>query len=194
MAAAFAALRPRCADARAELTPRWNGSAITVAAAGLEFLAGKPLERIQNGAALAFDFELAIWVQSNTRLMARVLERFLISYDLWEETFSVAFPLPGRRGASHLKRAAAQAWCLDNLPVPTAGLSREDRFWVRLEGRVEDPRGQPSAGAEPGMNLTALIELLSRTRREQPARWSVSAGPFRLSELRKPDIRGAAAQ
>ena len=45
------------------------------------------------------------------------------------------------RSISHLTARAAEDWCLDNVTVPLASMSRIGRdtpFWVRVDYRVQD--------------------------------------------------------
>ena len=90
------------------------------------------------------------------------LNQIGVSYDLWEEKFSVARVGRVRRSASHLSASAAQTWCLDNLTLSTAGLPPNRPFWLRLEVRADDTQGGLGVLDEPGINLTRLVEIFSR--------------------------------
>ncbi len=70
-----------------ELQLTWDGAQLHVTAPQLHFLTGKALDRIRNGNAVAFDFQLS--AASGGSVLKRSLERFVISYDLWEERFAV---------------------------------------------------------------------------------------------------------
>ncbi len=181
LAVVFAApLQPTAHDTR--LAPRLNGDTLLVSAAGLHFLEGKPLERLKNGVAVSFDFHLSLLADTDRASLRRAFERFTISYDLWEEKFSVM-----RRGiarqASRLTADAAEAWCLENLAASIAGLAPDRRFIVRLEVRIADlGDGKPAAGA-PGFSLTSLVEIFSRPSRGRESSWALEAGPLRLQEM-----------
>jgi hypothetical protein len=168
---------------------------LRVSAPSLRFLAGRPLERLRNGASVAFDFQLAALAgRPNTvpapRVIERCLERFIISFDLWEERFAISRPgAGGPRGVSHLTSSAAESWCVEALALSTASLRREEPFWVRLELRAEDASDRPPVVGEPGISLARLIEIFSRPSRSQQPAWVVDSGPFRLADL-KP-ARGA---
>ena len=93
----------------------------------LQFLSGKSLERLKDGASVAFLGQLTVSTDANATVQARAVARFAMSYDIWEERFSVTKLAPGdgtetRRSASHLSSDAAQAWCLDNLSIDAAAL------------------------------------------------------------------------
>lgn len=159
-----------------------RGDRIKVAAPRLRFIAGPPLDRLQNGAPVPFAFQLSISTDRWRTTLSRDIERFVLSYDLWEEKFSVVRLGNPRRSVSNLGARAAEAWCVDELSLASAGLGNQ-RFWVRLEVRNED-RDQ-SAGDAEGPTLARLIEMFSRRGGDRQSRWSFDAGPFRLSDLRK---------
>ncbi len=160
-----------------------------MAAPQVHFLAGRPLERLRNGASVWFDFHLSALAErpaagAALRVLERAIERFAVSYDLWEEKFSVSRLSPPAAAASHLTSATAEAWCLDHLPLATAALAPEIPFWLRLEVRAEDARDRPPLLAEPGINLARLIEIFSRPSRSGQPSWLAEDGPFRLADLK----------
>src|SRR5689334_21045456 len=61
-----------------------------VSAPKLHFLTGSSLDRLKNGLVVPFDFQLSLSLDSRTNLYDRAAERFAISYDLWEEKYSVS--------------------------------------------------------------------------------------------------------
>ncbi|MBI3681422.1 MAG: hypothetical protein HY235_13645 [Acidobacteria bacterium] len=167
------------------LKASWNGKELRVSAPDLRFLTGRPLDQLHNGRAVAFDFHLSL--NASGGALRRVLERFIISYDLWEERFSVTSfsrDRPQRRSASHLARNAAEAWCLETLSVSTEGIAADRPLTARLEVRAEEPRSPSDLSSEPAISLTALIEIFSRPARVQQARWSLEWGPLRLNDIR----------
>ncbi|MCX6623193.1 MAG: hypothetical protein NTY38_19440 [Acidobacteria bacterium] len=167
-----------------ELLPRLRSGRLTVSAPGLRLLTGRPLEHLRNGSSLAFDFQLTMLDTERRTVLDRALERFVISYDLWEEKFAVDRQGPKRQYASHLSAAAAENWCLSNVSLGLEGHNPDRDFWLRLEVHVEDPRERPPLVGNQSLNLNSLIELFSRTNREGPADWKRDAGPFRISSLR----------
>ncbi len=169
----------------AELVPRLNGDALSVTAPGFHFLEGKTVDRLRDGLPISFDFHLSLLSAPDRSPLRHAFERFTISYDLWEEKFSVV-----RRGvlrkASRLSARAAEAWCLDNLAAPVSGLPPERKIFVRLEVRQADTRDGKPVLTEPGLSLTGLVEIFSRPARPNEARWSVETGPLSLAEIGKP--------
>ena len=171
---------------------RLEGDELRVAAPHFKFLTGKPLERLQDGASVAFLAQFSLAAGSNAIAMRRAVDRFVVSYDLWEEKFSITRTGQNRndqRTVSHLTMAAAEAWCLNNLVLNAEGLAHDRQFFVRLELRAEDPRDQAAVVGEPGINLTRLIEVFSSPARAQQARWEAEVGPVRLADL--PRVSGS---
>ncbi len=167
------------------LTPRADGDELRIAVSELHFLSGKPLDKLHNGATVSFAFQLTLRTDFGPAALARAVERFVVSYDLWEEKFTVARLGKVRRSISHLSATAAENWCFDSLVLSTAGLAPDKRFWLRLEVRADDPKDGLGVIEEPGINLTRLVDIFSRPPREQQARWQVEAGPLLLADLRK---------
>jgi hypothetical protein len=178
--------------ASAELSPFATPEGIRVKAPGLRFLTGRPLDRLRDGAAVIFDFQLSLWTDANAALFRRTLERFVISYDLWEEKFAVTRFAPNRTTVSHLSAGGAESACVDSLVVPSSGLAADRPFWVRLELRVEDMKDGSEVLASQGISLNALVELFGRTARAQQPRWTLQSGPHRLTEVRRSRAPGAA--
>lgn len=182
-----------------ELSVHSRDQELHVTAPRLHFLSGASLDRLKNGAAVPFDFQLTMYADTNTSLYDRALERFVISYDLWEEKYSVtklwgAGSMRGsdvrrareRRSISHLTAEAAESWCIDNIAVSTSGLDPGRQLWVRLEVRSTDPRdGVPLVG-ESGMSITRLIDLFSHPPRSGQQRWTLDKGPVRLADVNRP--------
>ncbi len=172
------------------LTVSWDGDDLYVALPELHFLTGKPLSRLKDGDSVVFLTQLTLTTDNFTSILRKVPDRFVFSYDLWEEKFSVTKLGPGQRTVSHLSAAAAEAWCLDNVAISATGLTAERPFWLRFELRAAEPRDEAAVLGEPGINLTRLIEMFSRRPRDQQPHWTAETGPLRLGELRKLVSRG----
>jgi hypothetical protein len=170
----------------ATLEVRLSAGRIRVSASGVHFVAGKPLDRLRNGAPVAFALQLSVTVADRAAgTLARDVERYVLSYDLWEEKFSVVkLGSPGR-STSHLSAEAAEAWCIGDLGVPAEGLDAHAPLRFKLEIRAEAtvPEDAPAAGAP--VSLSRLIDVFSRRPRQEEPRWSAEAGPLRLSELNR---------
>lgn len=164
------------------LLPHHVAGDIRVTAPSLHFLTGKSLTRLHDGAAVPFDFQLIIASGSKNNVVASALERFTVSYDVWEEKFSVVRVSDFRRSGMRLSASSAESWCLDNIVIRAAGLPTGQQLWARLEIRSAESK-EPLA-ASSGINLATLIEIFSRPSRPQQDRWSIESAPFQLADLR----------
>jgi hypothetical protein len=169
------------------LLVRRVGGDIHVSAPSLHFLTGKSLARLRDGAAVPFDFQLVITSGSKTNVVARALERFTVSYDVWEEKFSVVRMSDRRRSSLRMPAAGAEAWCLDHIVIPAAELPSGRELSARLEIRSVETKEPPDAAS--GINLATLIEIFSRPSRPQQDRWSVESAPFQLADLKLIDSK-----
>jgi len=167
------------------LNVTWDGDDLRVAAPEMNFLSGPPLDRLKDGAAVVFLTQLTLTTDDFKTNLRRKPERFVFSYDLWEEKFSVTKLGEGQRTAAHLSLAAAEAWCLENVAISTSDLPQDRPFWLRFDMHAAEPKDEAAVIGESGLNLTRLIELFSRRPRDQQPQWSAQAGPLRLMDLRR---------
>ena len=164
------------------------GGDIHVSAPSLHFLTGKSLARLRDGAAVPFDFQLVITSGSrNNVAVARALERFTVSYDVWEEKFSVVRMSDLRRSSLRMPASGAESWCLDHIVIPATAVPAGRELWARLEIRSAESREPQASGS--GINLATLIEIFSRPSRPQQDRWSVESAPFQLADLKFADSK-----
>jgi hypothetical protein len=168
-----------------DLLLRASADQIMVAAPKFHFLNGKPLERLRNGNAVAFDFHLAVLNEAKQSILRRNFDRFVISYDIWEEKFSISRMRTVRSAASRLSAEAAEAWCLDNIAVSSSGLPRDRPVWIRLDIRAQENRSSRPLGEAEGISLSSLIEIFSRPGKQEPNHWRLEAGPIRLDDIQK---------
>lgn len=178
-------------SANGTLTAAWDGDNIHVVAPQLRFLTGRPLERLKNGTSVMFLSQLTLSTDAHTTIFRRLPERFVVSYDIWEEKFSVTRLGGATRSVSHLSSSAAEAWCVESMVISAAGLDPHRPFWLRFELRAADPREEAAVVGEPGINITRLIEVFSRRPRSEQPHWIREAGPLRLEQIRRADARGA---
>lgn len=169
----------------------WDGDNIYVSAPQLHFLTGRPLERLKNGASVMFLSQLTVSTDAHTTIFRRLPERFVVSYDIWEEKFSVTRLGGTSRSVSHLSAAAAESWCIEGMVISAAGLDPQRQFWLRFELRAADPKEEAAVVGEPGINITRLIEVFSRRPRSEQPQWTLEAGPLRLNQLRRAEARSA---
>lgn len=178
-----------------ELVLNTDESRLEFAAPRVHFLVGKPLERLRNASEVPFVFKITLWSGTRSHVLREVPARFVVSYDLWEEKFSVTKLATPRRTASHLTNNAAEAWCLQEMSQDVSGISPKEPLWARLEIRAEDgkPSGLPFGRgniSDSGISLTSLIEIFSRPAATTQPHWSVETGPVTLDELRRGHRRG----
>lgn len=162
-----------------------NDTMIRIAAPRTRFLAGKALDRIRDGNTVHFDFQVTLASGSQQNVVQRIVERFSISYDLWEERFSVSRVRTPRKAISHLSSGEAEAWCLKNLALLAPPEIRDKPLWVKLEIRAEDPMQRQPLFSDPGVNLSALIEIFSRPVAKNQASWSLESGPVNWTEIQQ---------
>jgi hypothetical protein len=173
-----------------ELAVHWRNDELHISAPKLHFIAGHSLDRLKSGDSVPFDFQLLLWRETRGNLTARSLERFVVSYDLWEEKFAVTkvranASLREGTSVSHLTGPAAEAWCVDHIALPSPGLGPTQPFWVRLEIRSAEPRQTAGVVDESGVSLTRLIDLFSHPIRSDQQKWTVEAGPLKLDDLKR---------
>jgi hypothetical protein len=184
------------AMAAEELILNWRDNRLEFSAPRVHFLVGKPLERLHNAAPVPFDFQVTLWSGTRNHLFRRVADRFVVSYDVWQEDFKVSKLAVPTKAISHLTAHAAEAWCLDQMSLDLAGLSNVEPFWVRLEIRAQEGKDAPLFGrgniSETGISLTSLIEIFSRPAQPQQAHWGpYEVGPLTIDELKRTHGRGS---
>jgi len=176
------------------LNPRVDGDFLYVTAPNFSFLNGKSLERLKDGASVAFIAQLTVSTTPNYVVPdARSVARFAVSYDIWEERFSVTkiTDHPGQNlSVSHLQAAEAEAWCFHNLALHRSDLPADRPFYVQLDMRVEDPRDTAGLIGEGGISLAKMIQVFGRPVRDKQAHWLLNSGQVRLDDLIRKGPRG----
>ncbi|HEY2844835.1 MAG TPA: hypothetical protein VGJ09_14335 [Bryobacteraceae bacterium] len=173
-----------------ELSLSTQDNRLEFAAPRVHFLVGKPLERLRNAAEVPFVFKITLSAGAKNQILRETAARFVVSYDLWEEKFSVTKLATPRRSARHLADTAAEAWCLREMSMDVTGVGPKEPLWARLEIRAEDskdsalPFGRGNI-TDSGINLTSLIEVFSRPPAVTQAHFNVETGPVTLDELRR---------
>jgi hypothetical protein len=165
---------------------RREGANLRISAPQIRFLTGKALEQLKNGASVSFVSQILMTTTesaSNSNPLARAGDRFVVSYDIWEENYAATRIGPPKRRAERLSVPACEAWCLDELLPAPPWLPADRPFWIKLELRTEDPKDSASIVGEPGISLTRLVEIFSHPPRSTQQRWLETAGPLRLQDL-----------
>ncbi len=177
------------------LDARLEGDYLHVVAPNFSFLSGKSLERLKNGASVAFIAQLTISTSPNYVLpdAQPSVARFAVSYDIWDERFSVTkiSDHPDQKlTVSHKDGPAAEAWCFDKLTIPRSELPADRRFYIRLDLRVEDPRDTAGLFGEGGISLAKMIQIFSRPVRDKQTHWLLNSGQIRLDDLIRKGTHG----
>ena len=165
------------------ITAHRAGDALAVRAPTFTFIKGEPLVRLKDGRGLRVDLELSVLPGPGGVAAAQARQVFILSYDLWEERFAVTQVGVPSRSIANRTAGEVEGWCLEQLTVPIASLGSlgGDRpFWIRLASRVLDGDIASSGGDTEGFTLRALIDALSRRRKDNVWTHTVEAGPFRL--------------
>jgi hypothetical protein len=113
--------------------------------------------------------------------LQRAFDRFVISYDLWEQTYSVSRMRSSRGQASNLTMQQTEDWCISAMTLRASTLPRNEPVWFRLEVQPQEPKQANTGFDESGPSLAALIDVFSRaSRARQSEMWRVETGPVRL--------------
>jgi hypothetical protein len=168
-----------------DLMLRRAGQELRVSAPRLHFLTGKPLERMRNGASVTYDMQVTIFGDNRQTVLRRGFERFVLSYDLWEEKFSATRVRGTRTAATRLTAEQAESWCLDHLAVPAAGLTESAPVYVRLDVRALEPKERRASDEEEGISLGRLIDIFSKLGAPVPGNhWRAESGLILLRNLK----------
>lgn len=149
------------------------------------FLEGQTLRRLQDGAGLVFTMQLSISNDQFRTINRRQVERFVLSFDLWEEKFAAVRLGLVKYQQSHLTRDAAERFLFDHTGISMYGLPAGESHWIRAELRADEPRDSAGFLLDPSVTLSRLVEWFGRAQRGEAMRWSIDRGPFRLHEVER---------
>jgi hypothetical protein len=182
-----------------ELLLHWRNNRLELGlSTRVHFLEKKPLELLHNAAAVPFNFNVTVWSGNKNHVLARNFDQFIISYDLWDQTFKVVKTQSPRMEKEHLTQAAAEAWCIERMTMDLPGVAPNEPLWVRLEIRAEDGkegslfgRGARGSVNESGISLSGLIDLFSRPPQQQSHWGPYDSGPVTIEEINRSIRRGS---
>jgi len=177
----------RAADS---LNVRYDGDVLHVAPPNVHFLAGKPLERLKDGAAVAYVGQLDLLNEARVSVRQQ-RTRFVVSYALWEEKFSVTQLGRTPHTVDGLSISATEAWCFESLALSTMGVPADRYFWLRFELRTGGPRDLEEDAAM-GISIKDLIDRLGR-RNQAEIHWGPLETRVRLADLPRMAGRGSKA-
>jgi hypothetical protein len=163
------------------LKVQYDGDNLHVAAPTLHFLNGQPLERLKDGDVVAYVAQLELFSDDKSQLVKLQKGRFVVSWDLWEEKYSVTQLGSSPRAAERLSANAAEEWCLSQMVIPTLNLAPDRFYWLRFNLRTGSPRDF-AAEDKAGISFRGLIEALGR-RNSPEIHWGPFESRLRLSDL-----------
>jgi len=167
---------------------RYDGDTIHVAPPSVHFLTGKPLERLKDGSAVAYVGQLDLLNEARVSVRQQ-RSRFVVSYALWEEKFSVTQLGREPRTVDGLSAGATEAWCFESLALSTTGVPTDRYFYLRFDLRTGGPRDlEEDAGM--GISIPALIERLGR-KNQAETHWGPLEVRVRLADLPRMAGRGS---
>jgi hypothetical protein len=176
------------------LDTRVEGDYLHVMAPNFSFLSGKSLQRLKDGASVAFIAQLTVSTSPNYVVpdAQPSVARFAVSYDIWDERFSVTkiSDHDQKLSKSHLTGPAAEAWCFDQLTLHRSDLPADRPFYIQLDMRVEDPRDTAGMIGEGGFSLAKMIQTFSRPVRDKQTHWLLNSGQLRLDDLLRKGTHG----
>jgi hypothetical protein len=161
-----------------------HGEELHITAPQLRFIQGRALERLHNGSTVAFVITLTAAAEHAGKPAFVLRERFVVSFDLWEEKYSVVQSRPDGRSASRLTSATAEAWCLESMPVPVRAVPERQQFVIKFECYVDESESENGNGENSTLTLSGLIDIFGRKSSEAPLRWEASTGPLRLGDIK----------
>lgn len=171
------------------LVPRLNDGRLGVLAPTLKFLEGKPLDRLRNGQSVTFDFQLQIL--DGARPLARSLHRFVLSYDLWEESYSAVqlsqtSPRTPVYSTARLKGESVAGWCLGRMLLPLPQVDKNRPLTMQLEIRSAGLKIANPLKPQGSVDLGVLVELFSRPPDPKELRFTAMSQSFTLGALASP--------
>jgi hypothetical protein len=171
------------------LNVRYDGDTIRVTAPSLHFLSGKPLERLRDGAAIAYVAQLELLNEAHEPFRTQKA-RFVVSFALWEEKFSVTQLGKTPRSVDGLSASATEAWCFEGLALSTLGVAPDRYFWLRFAMRTGGPRDLDGETAG-GISIKDLIDRLGQKKQTDTNYWGPLEVRMRLSDLPRIQGRGS---
>ncbi|HXK05723.1 MAG TPA: hypothetical protein VMS37_25200 [Verrucomicrobiae bacterium] len=171
------------------LQVRYDGDTLRVSAPSLHFLTGKALDRLKDGDAVAYMANLELLNDSRTITLRQQKGRFVVSYALWEEQFSVTQLAGKPSSVDGLSMQAAESWCFDSLGLSTLGLANDVFYWLRFDIRTANAR-EIAAEGMPGISIARMIEWLGKKNSEQ-TQWGPLERRVRLADLPRLAGRGS---
>ena len=174
--------RARAAD---ELPPpRFDGDILQPVLPNIHFLTGKPLERLSSGSTVAFVAQVTLFTEDRRTAKFSPIQRFIVSRDIWNETFKVTIPSLTPHDRVGLTTTQAESWCLENIVISAAEVPNDKPLWLRCDLRTVHQDDLSRVVGDKGISFLSIFEYLSRKAGSSDPQWSFETGrPFRLQDL-----------
>jgi hypothetical protein len=175
-----------CASAADELKPpRFDGDNLQPALPNLHFLTGKPLERLNSGNTVAFVAQVTLFTDDwHTTIKYSPIQRFILSRDIWNETFKVTIPTLTPHDRVGLTVAQAESWCLENIVISAAEVPKDKPLWLRCSLRTVHQDDLSRVVGDKGISFLTIVEYLSRKAGASEPEWIFTTPhSFRLQDL-----------
>jgi len=171
------------------VSPRLNDGQLSLNALNLKFLEGKALDRLKNGQSVTFDFQLQLL--DGVKPLGRTLHRFVLSYDLWEETFSAVqlsqtTPRTPVYSTNRLKSEAVAGWCIGRMHLPLPFIDKARPLTMQLEIRSAGVKLANPIRPQGSVDLGVLVEIFSRPPDPKEVRFTATTQTFTLGALATP--------
>jgi len=168
----------------------FDGDNLHISSLGVHFLQGNSLNRLKDGSTVEYVATVGLFRDQFATQFKRSEQHFFVSYDIWGtgDVFAVTIPGNPPRRRTNLTLSATETWCLENVVVPTAGMTRVQQFWLQLDLKTVPPKLESIL--QPGGLHINPIDLLTPGQDE---RQTFKRGPLRLEDLlRQTPARGRA--
>ncbi len=171
------------------ISPRLNDGQLSLNALNVKFLEGKALDRLKNGQSVSFDFQMQLL--DGLKPLGRTLHRFVLSYDLWEETFSAVqlsqtSPRTPIYSTNRLKSDAVAGWCLGRMQLPLPFIDKAKPLTMQLEIRSSGAKLANPLRPQGSVDLGVLVEIFSRPADPKEVRFTATTQTFTLGALATP--------
>ena len=175
--------RARAAD---ELPPpRFDGDLLQPVLPNFHFLKDKPLERLNKGNTVAFVAKVTLFTdEGHTTVKLSPNQKFILSQDIWNQTFKVTIPTLTPHDRVGLTAAQAESWCLENIVISAAEVPKDRPLTLQCEFRTVHQDDLSRVVGDNKISFLSLVEYLSRKAGANEPGWTFrSSRPFRLLDL-----------
>jgi hypothetical protein len=159
----------------------FDGDNLHISSLGIHFLQGNSLGSLKGGSTVEYVAIVGLYRDQFATQFKRTETHFLVSYDIWGAGDEFAVTIPGNppRRRTNLSLSATETWCLENLVTGTAGLAKDQPFWLQLELKTVPPKLKSIL--QPGGGLH--IDVLEVLTPGQDERQIFRRGPLHLEDL-----------